>query len=96
MDLPYTNQDKYFTFNPYTFNKTDLESMKATIAKSNRRLVAIIDPHIKVDPNRYAVYDQGMEIDGDYDSYGNLISIFVKNDTNSKIPYVGWCWPGNS
>ena len=57
MDIPYTDNNKYFTFNPDTFNQTDLENMKGTIAFSERRLVAIIDPHIKVDPDNYAVYD---------------------------------------
>lgn len=47
MDLPYTNDRQYFTFNPNTFNKEDLEQMKKEISFSDRRLVVITDPHIK-------------------------------------------------
>lgn len=47
MDLGHTEDNMYFTFNRQHFNSTDLEDMSNLINVSDRRLVAITDPHIK-------------------------------------------------
>ncbi len=49
MDLPYTNGNRYFTFNQDTFNSADLQEMSLAVIRSDRRLVVITDPHIKND-----------------------------------------------
>ena len=49
MDLPYTNGNRYFTFNQDTFNSADLQEMSLAVIRSDRRLVVITDPHIKDD-----------------------------------------------
>ena len=82
MDIPHTDGNQYFTFNPATFNKGDLEAMKSEIRESERRLVVITDPHIKINAYRYPVYDKGIELDMTRDEYGNLNSIFVKQPDN--------------
>lgn len=69
--------------------------MKGEIRGSERRLVVITDPHIKINANRYHVFDEGMELDNTKDSEGNLNSIFVKQPDNN-FQFIGWCWPGNS
>nr|CAH7752740.1 unnamed protein product [Callosobruchus chinensis] len=53
LDIDYTNGFRYFTWNPKTFPKP--KSMLKTLGTNNKKLVAIIDPHIKVDDN-YTVY----------------------------------------
>ena len=47
MDIGHTNDNMYFTFNPFLFNDDDLEAMRTVINISDRRLVVITDPHIK-------------------------------------------------
>lgn len=54
LDIDYAIGKKYFTWNPETFsNPIELQQ---TINSTNRKLVTIIDPHIKVEDGYY-VYD---------------------------------------
>ncbi|KAL7024916.1 hypothetical protein ACKWTF_013249 [Chironomus riparius] len=80
LDIDYTDGYRYFTWNNQTF-PNPLEFMAALNA-TGRRLVHIIDPHIKADENYFffkKTRDQNM---------------LVK--TNDKSDYYGDCWPGNS
>ncbi|XP_070507636.1 neutral alpha-glucosidase C-like [Chironomus tepperi] len=80
LDIDYTDGYRYFTWNNKTFPKP-LEFM-AKLKETGRRLVHIIDPHIKADENYFffkETRDQNM---------------LVK--TNTKNDYYGSCWPGNS
>ena len=52
------------------------------VASSGRKMVTIIDPHIKVD-NNYYIYKNGFFVD-----------ILVKKIDGSN--FHGFCWPGNS
>ncbi|CAH1964832.1 unnamed protein product [Acanthoscelides obtectus] len=85
LDIDYTDGKKYFTWSD-KFTGTDgkgVETMLETLKGKNKKLVTIIDPHIKVD-EKYPVYKEGK--DGNY---------FVK-EKDGKKDFVGECWPGNS
>lgn len=69
LDIDYTDAKKYFTWHPDNFK--DPVGMQKTIASTNRKLVTIIDPHIKVE-NGYSVYD------------GAKGMYFVKNSTGTE------------
>lgn len=80
LDIDYTDGMKYFTWNPDTFN--DPIELQQNLSSTNRKLITIIDPHIKVDKS-YPVYQGGVDRD-----------LFVKN-ANGSI-FEGECWPGIS
>ena len=80
LDIEYTDGKKYFTWDAHTFpNPLDMQKQ---LDAHDRKLVYIIDPHIKNEGN-YPVVEQLKSLD-----HG------VKNkDANL---YEGWCWPGSS
>ncbi|KRT83936.1 glycoside hydrolase, partial [Oryctes borbonicus] len=80
LDIDYTEDYKYFTWN-YTAFPNPLQ-MQDNVAATGRKLVAISDPHIKVEEG-YFVYDEAL--DNDY---------FVKNSDGTV--FEGQCWPGLS
>ncbi|KAH7071240.1 glycosyl hydrolases family 31-domain-containing protein [Paraphoma chrysanthemicola] len=80
LDIEYTQEKKYFTWDPLTF--VDPDKMQKQLAKRDRKLVAIIDPHIKNTDN-YPVIDELKKKD-----------LAVKNKDGNQ--YEGWCWPGSS
>ncbi|KAK9685064.1 Glycosyl hydrolases family 31 [Popillia japonica] len=80
LDIDYSDGYKYFTWNYTAF--PDPEGMQNNVAATGRKMVAISDPHIKVEEG-YFVYEQALG--GDY---------FVK-DSNGDV-YEGECWPGLS
>lgn len=80
LDIEYTEGKKYFTWDPDTFpNPLD---MGKQLDEHQRKLVVIIDPHIKNEGN-YHVVDELKSKD-----------LAVHNKENSI--YEGWCWPGSS
>jgi alpha 1,3-glucosidase len=80
LDIEYTQEKKYFTWNPDTFgNPIDMQKQ---LDKHKRKLVAIIDPHIKNVPDYHVVDELKSK------------SLAVKNK-NGDI-FEGWCWPGSS
>lgn len=80
LDIEYTEGKKYFTWDPMTF--ADPLGMQKQLDEHDRKLVAIIDPHIKNEGN-YWVVDEMKSKD---------LAVHNKED---KI-YEGWCWPGSS
>lgn len=80
LDIEYTDGKKYFTWDPQTF--PDPLGMQKQLDDSERKLVYIIDPHIKNEAN-YPVVD-------DMKSKGLAV-----NNKDGNI-YDGWCWPGSS
>ena len=55
--------------------------MQANITAHGRKMVTIIDPHIKRD-NNYHIHKEATEL-----------GLYIKNnDGNSD--FNGWCWPG--
>ncbi|KAH0820425.1 hypothetical protein GEV33_002366 [Tenebrio molitor] len=80
LDIEYTDAKKYFTWDSNMFS--DPVEMQQNISATNKRLVTIIDPHIKAETG-YSVYDGALEKD-----------LFVKNADGSN--FEGDCWPGLS
>nr|XP_039248310.1 neutral alpha-glucosidase AB-like isoform X1 [Styela clava] len=80
LDIEHTDGKRYFTWDSKKFPNP--EAMQNNIAAKGRKMVTIIDPHIKVDSG-YHIYSQAQSKD-----------LFVKNAHGSE--FQGWCWPGNS
>jgi len=80
LDIEYTDGKKYFTWDPHTF--PDPIGMGEHLDKRERKLVAIIDPHIK-NEGGYHIVDELKSKD-----------LAVKNKDGNI--YEGWCWPGSS
>lgn len=80
LDIEYTDDKKYFTWDSRKFSNP-LEMVQNLTAKG-RKLVAIIDPHIKRDTS-YFVHN---------DATAN--GYYVKHADGKD--YEGWCWPGAS
>lgn len=80
LDIEYTDEKKYFTWNKQNF--PDPVQMLGELDETKRKLVAIIDPHIKVTK--------------DYDFVTSLESKDLAMKSNEGKPYHGHCWPGES
>lgn len=80
LDIEYTDGKKYFTWDPHTFD--DPVDMGNQLEERERKLVVIIDPHIK-NEGGYHVVDEMKSKD-----------LAVKNKEGNI--YEGWCWPGSS
>lgn len=80
LDIEHTDAKKYFTWDHSLFPNP--RQMQENLKKKERRLVTIVDPHIKRDGN-YHVHTEATSL-GHY----------VKNKHNSD--YEGWCWPGSA
>ena len=80
LDIEYTDGKKYFTWDSHTFpNPLDMQKQ---LEGHERKLVVIIDPHIKNEGNYPVVEELKSK------------SLAVKNKDNNI--YEGWCWPGSS
>lgn len=80
LDIEYTDGKKYFTWDPMTFgNPLDMQEQ---LDEHERKLVYIIDPHIKNEGN-YPVVDELKKQD------------LATHNKDDNI-YEGWCWPGSS
>ncbi|PMD37198.1 glycoside hydrolase family 31 protein [Hyaloscypha variabilis F] len=80
LDIEYTDDKQYFTWDPLKF--ANPIGMLEQLDKSERKLVAIIDPHIK-NKAGYPVVDELKKKD------------LAVHDKGGGI-YEGWCWPGSS
>ena len=80
LDIDHTEEKKYFTFDKEKY--PNIEQMLERLERDGRKLVTIVDPHIKVDPN-YHIYEQAKKK-----------GYFVKDP--SMKDFVGQCWPGRS
>uniref|UniRef100_A0A8B9F2N4 Neutral alpha-glucosidase C n=1 Tax=Amazona collaria TaxID=241587 RepID=A0A8B9F2N4_9PSIT len=80
LDIEHTDGKRYFTWDKKKFQNP--KKMQEHLRKKKRKLVVIIDPHIKVDP-MYTLYSQAKDK-----------GYFVK-DRNGK-DFEGICWPGSS
>ena len=80
LDIEYTEGKKYFTWDPMTF--ADPLGMQKQLDEHERKLVAIIDPHIK-NEGGYHIVDELKSKD-----------LAIKNKDGNI--YEGWCWPGSS
>ncbi|KAI2793897.1 Glucosidase 2 subunit alpha [Penicillium oxalicum] len=80
LDLEYTDDRKYFTWDPLTFPNP--KGMQEKLDASQRKLVVLIDPHIK-SKNDYFVSQE-------------LVSKGLAVLNKDGEVYDGWCWPGSS
>ncbi|KAF9950152.1 hypothetical protein BGZ70_001487, partial [Mortierella alpina] len=81
LDIEHTNGKRYFTWDDAKFpNPTD---MQQSLGAKGRKMVTIIDPHIKKDGD-YHVSKEGAELD-----------VYIKNKDGDS-DFDGWCWPGSS
>lgn len=77
LDIEHTNEKRYFTWDLDKFPSP--KAMQEKLASKGRKLVTIIDPHIKKDPD-YHMYQEISEK-----------GYFIKNIDNNE--YEGKCWP---
>ncbi|XP_050424392.1 neutral alpha-glucosidase AB [Adelges cooleyi] len=80
LDIEHTDSKKYFTWDPIKFSNP--VEMINNLTSKGRKLVTIVDPHIKRDSN-YFLHNDAISND-----------LYVKNKDGSV--YEGWCWPGSS
>jgi alpha-glucosidase len=80
LDIDYMDAFKVFTTNPKTWRNPakDIAGLHA----HNRRVIAILDPGVKVEPG-YKVCDDGLKR-----------GVFCENAEGQ--PYVGFVWPGRT
>jgi mannosyl-oligosaccharide alpha-1,3-glucosidase len=80
LDIEHTNGKRYFTWDSLKFPNP--EQMTQHLASYGRKLVTIVDPHIKIDDG-YHIYAEAKEK-----------NYFVKDKSGNAVD--GWCWPGSS
>uniref|UniRef100_A0A665XF44 Neutral alpha-glucosidase AB n=1 Tax=Echeneis naucrates TaxID=173247 RepID=A0A665XF44_ECHNA len=80
LDIEHTDGKRYFTWDTHKF-ATPKEMLQGLMDKK-RKMVAIVDPHIKVDSN-YKIHNE-------IRSRG----FYIKNKDGGD--YEGWCWPGSA
>ena len=81
LDIEHTDGKRYFTWDKDLFPKP--KELIGDIASRGRKVVAIVDPHVKRDEG-YRVYSEAKKKD-----------FFVKDKSGEK-DFEGWCWPGAS
>ena len=81
LDIEHTDGKRYFTWDSNTFPHP--VEMQKTLSDQGRRMVTIVDPHIKRDDNYYIHKEATAK------------GLYVKDRIGSK-DYDGWCWPGSS
>ncbi|KAF8963588.1 alpha glucosidase [Flammula alnicola] len=81
LDIEYSEDHKYFMWKDKTF--PDPVEMTNDVAANGRKMVVIVDPHLKRDQN-YPAFKQASEL-----------GILVK-PKSGEGEYEGWCWPGSS
>ena len=81
LDIEHTDGKRYFTWDKGHFPNPKV--MQEKLAAQGRRMVTIIDPHMKRDDNYYIHKEATAK------------GLYVK-DKEGKADYDGWCWPGSS
>lgn len=80
LDIEYTDGKKYFTWDPNMFK--DPIGMGQHLDEHGRKLVTIIDPHIK--------NEEGYQVSAELKS-----KELATRDKDGNL-FEGWCWPGSS
>lgn len=80
LDIDHTDDRLYFTFHPIFFK--DVERLQDEIDPLERKLVVVIDPHLKVDYG-YPLFEK---------AFNSRYLIRTRIDSE----YTGQCWPGDS
>ncbi|TDH70954.1 hypothetical protein CCR75_005289 [Bremia lactucae] len=85
LDIEHTDGKRYFTWDKHAF-PTPLH-MQESLARTGRKMVTIVDPHIKVsqskDSEPYYIHTEAQEL-----------GVFIKDEQGND--FNGWCWPGES
>ena len=79
LDIEHTDGKRYFTWDKTKFPNP--EEMQRKLADHGRKMVTIVDPHIK--------RDGGYNIHSEAEKHGYYIKEGGKD-------FDGWCWPGSS
>jgi mannosyl-oligosaccharide alpha-1,3-glucosidase len=80
LDIEHTDGKRYFSWDSHLFPNP--AAMQERLAERGRKMVTIIDPHIK--------RDSGWKIHSEATSKG----LYIKNKDGAD--FDGWCWPGSS
>ncbi|XP_053575926.1 neutral alpha-glucosidase AB isoform X2 [Bombina bombina] len=80
LDIEHADGKRYFTWDPHKFPTP--QDMLSRLKDKRRKMVAIVDPHIKID-NNYRIHNEIRSR-----------NFFVKTKDGSD--YEGWCWPGSA
>lgn len=81
LDIEHTDGKRYFTWDNNAFPNP--EAMQNSLWSQGRRMVTIIDPHIKRDDG-YRIHKEATRL-----------GLYIK-DSSGKKDFDGWCWPGSS
>ena len=81
LDIEHTDGKRYFTWDKNLFPNP--KDMQHNLASQGRRMVTIIDPHIKRD-EKYYIHKEA-----------TAKGLYIK-DKDGVNDYDGWCWPGSS
>jgi len=83
LDIEHTDGKRYFTWDENLF--PDPVAMQEKLAATGRKMVTIVDPHIKRDAG-YRVHRIAEEK-----------GLYVKEEKRGELQdFEGWCWPGSS
>ena len=80
LDIEHTDGKRYFTWDAHKFPHP--KEMQLELAATGRKMVTIVDPHIKKDSG-YAVYQEAHDK-----------KLFIQKKDGAELD--GWCWPGSS
>ncbi|KAK4704738.1 hypothetical protein P7C70_g1477, partial [Phenoliferia sp. Uapishka_3] len=80
LDIEYADQHQYMIWDRRNFPEPEV--MQDELAERGRKLVAIIDPHIKRNPELY-IYKEAQDLD-------------ILSKTLDGKELEGWCWTGSS
>jgi len=80
LDIEHTNGKRYMTWDQHLFPNP--KAMQEDVASRGRKMVTIVDPHVKRDEGYY-VHKEAQEL-----------KHYVKNKDGAD--FDGWCWPGSS
>ncbi|KAK4685643.1 hypothetical protein P7C73_g4499, partial [Tremellales sp. Uapishka_1] len=80
LDIEYAEEHRYFDWDPKVF--PDPVEMQDKVASKGRKMVAIVDPHVKK-TDSFRIYNDGKDQD-----------ILIKKADGSN--FEGWCWTGSS
>ncbi|ETL47142.1 hypothetical protein F441_03217 [Phytophthora nicotianae CJ01A1] len=85
LDIEHTDGKRYFTWDEHAFPTP--KDMQESVAHTGRKMVTIVDPHIKVsqskDKQPYYIHTEAEEL-----------GLFIKDEQGND--FKGWCWPGES
>ncbi|CAH3179912.1 unnamed protein product, partial [Porites evermanni] len=80
LDIEHTDGKKYMTWDKLKFPTPD--QMQKNLAAKGRKMVTIIDPHIKREGG-YHIHEEA-----------SRLGYYIKNKDGGE--YDNWCWPGSS